>query len=57
MSLGDWFQDTPADTKNPWRAFAGGPVVKTSPSNAEGEGWIPGQAAKIPQAFQEKNRR
>ena len=27
--------------------FPGGPVVKTSPSNARGEGLIPGQGAKI----------
>ena len=30
--------------------FAGGPVVKTSPSNAGGEGSIPGQRTKIPHA-------
>ena len=29
------------------RDFPGGPVVKTSPSNAEGAGSIPGQGAKI----------
>ncbi len=28
--------------------FADGPVVKTSPSNAEGAGLIPGQGTKIP---------
>ena len=30
------------------RDFPGGPVVKTSPSNAGGEGLIPGWGAKIP---------
>ena len=28
--------------------FPGGPVIKTSPSNSEGVGSIPGQGAKIP---------
>ena len=36
--------------------FPGGPVVKTSPSNAEGMGSIPGQGAKIPYASQPKNQ-
>ena len=31
--------------------FAGGPVVKTSPSNARVTVSIPGQGAKIPNAF------
>ena len=30
--------------------FSGGPVVKSSPSNAEGAGMIPGWRAKIPHA-------
>ena len=30
--------------------FPGGPVVKTSPSNAGGAGLIPGWRAKIPHA-------
>ena len=30
------------------RDFLGGLAVKTSPSNAGGEGSIPGQGAKIP---------
>ena len=30
------------------RDFPGGPVVKTSPSNAGGAGSIPGQGAEIP---------
>ena len=30
--------------------FPGGPMVKTSPSNAGGAGSIPGQGAKIPHA-------
>ena len=36
--------------------FPGGPVVKTSPSNAEGMGSIPGQGAKIPHASQPKKQ-
>ena len=35
--------------------FPGGPVVKTSPSNASGVGLIPGQGAKILHASQPKN--
>ena len=31
-------------------------MVKTSPSNAEGAGSIPGQEAKIPHASQPKNQ-
>ena len=38
------------------RDFPGGPVVKTSPSNAEGAGLIPGQGAKIPCASRPKNQ-
>ena len=33
-----------------WGDFAGGPVAKTSPSNAEDGGTIPGLRAKIPHA-------
>ena len=36
--------------------FPGGPVVKTSPSNAEGAGSIPDQGAKIPHASWPKNQ-
>ena len=36
--------------KAKFRDFPGGPVVKTSPSNAGGVGSIPGQGAKIPHA-------
>ena len=36
--------------------FPGGPVVKTSPSNAGGVGLIPGRGAKIPHASWPKNR-
>ena len=36
--------------------FPGGPVVKTSPSNVEGMGSIPGQGAKIPCASQPQTR-
>ena len=32
----------------------GGPVLKTSPSNAEGAGSIPSQGTKIPHASQPK---
>ena len=30
-----------------WQDFPGSPVVETSPSNAQGVGWIPDQKAKI----------
>ena len=36
--------------------FPGGPVVKTSPSNAGGVGSIPGRGAKFPHASQPKKR-
>ena len=36
--------------------FPGGPVVKTSPSNAGGAGSIPGRGAKIPHASRPKNQ-
>ena len=36
--------------------FVGGPVVKTSASNAAGEGSIPGRGAKISHASQPKNQ-
>ena len=36
--------------------FPGSPVVKTSPSNAGGEGSIPGWGAKIPHALGPKNQ-
>ena len=36
------------DYLNIMRDFPGGPVVKTSPSNAGGAGSIPGPGAKIP---------
>ena len=39
------------------RDFPGGPVVKTSPSNAGGAGLIPGQEAKIPHASEPKNQK
>ena len=38
------------------RDFPGSPVVKTLPSNAGGEGSIPGQGAKIPHASWPKNQ-
>ena len=39
------------------RDFPGGPVVKTSPSNAGSAGSIPGWGAKIPHALQPKNQK
>ena len=36
--------------------FPGGPVVKTSPSNARDAGLIPGRLAKIPRALQQKKQ-
>ena len=43
-----WGDSMPKQSNNTqgWD-FPGGPVVKTSPSNAGGEGSIPGQRAKI----------
>ena len=38
------------------RDFPGGPVVKTSPSNAGGVGLIPGPGAKIPHASWPQNQ-
>ena len=38
------------------RDFPGGPVVKTSPSNAGGVSLIPGWGAKMPHASQPKNQ-
>ena len=38
------------------RGFPGGPVVKTSPSNAGGMGSIPGRRAKIPHVSWPKNQ-
>ena len=38
------------------RDFPGGPVVKTSSSNAGGASLIPGWGAKSPHAFQLKNQ-
>ena len=37
-----------SDKRNFYRDFPGSPVVKTSPSNAEGAGLILGRRAKIP---------
>ena len=36
--------------------FPDGPVVRTSPSHAEGAGSIPGQGPQIPHALQSKNQ-
>ena len=38
------------------RDFPGGPVIKTSPSNARGMGSIPGQGAKISHSSQPKKK-
>ena len=38
------------------RDFPAGPVVNTSPSNAEGAGSIPGLGAKIPYALWPRNQ-
>ena len=48
------FDENPLKT-DPWD-FLGGPVVKTSPSNAGGEGLIPDWGTKIPCALQTKNQ-
>ena len=37
--------------------FPGGPVVKTSSSNAGGTGWIPSWEAKIPHAVLPKHKK
>ena len=42
-------------SENIW-GLPGGPVVKTSPSNAEAMGSMPGWAAKIPHATGPKNQ-
>ena len=42
--------------KNALRDFPGGPVVRNSPSNARGEGSIPGWGAKIPHALQPRKQ-
>ena len=44
------------DRKRTQRDFPGGPVVKTSPSNAGDAGLIPGWGAKIPHASWPKNQ-
>ena len=46
----------PQSQERAWWDFPGGPVVKTLPSNAGGEGSIPGGRAKIPHALQPKNQ-
>ena len=37
--------------------FPGGPVVKNPPSNADGEGLIPGRGTKIPHATEQLSLR
>ena len=41
----------PREAQRRWCFSLGGPVVKTSPSNAGGTGSIPGWGAKIPHAL------
>ena len=41
---------------NSW-GFAGGPVVRTSPSNTGHAGSIPGWGARIPHAVRPKNQK
>ena len=60
-SVGGWpcscFTDEDLALKITWPGdFPGGPMVKTSPSNAGGAGSIPGQGAKIPHASGPKNQ-
>ena len=43
-------------TKQSHRDLPGGPVIKTSPSNSEGVGLMPGQGAKIPHASWPENQ-
>ena len=38
------------------RDFPGGPVVGSSPSNAEGSGSVPSQGPKIPHALRPKHK-
>ena len=40
-----------------FRDFPGGPGVKNLPSNAGGEGSVPGRGAKIPQASRNGKRK
>ena len=48
--------DTGSHSKPPLRDFPGSPVVKTSPSSAEGVGSLPGWGAKIPGASWPENQ-
>ena len=48
--------DRPKEYKTLLGDFPGGPVVKTSPSNAGGVGLIPGQGAKISHASRPENQ-
>ena len=49
--LGKWAK---RGQKNQKRDFPGGPIIKTSPSNTEGIGSIPGWGAKISHASRPK---
>jgi len=44
------------DFKTQFWDLPGGPVIKTSPSDAGGAGLIPGQGVKIPHVSQPKNK-
>ena len=50
-----WTQGS--STRRKPQDFPGGPVVKTSLSNAGGVGSIPGQEAKIPHALWQKQNK
>ena len=63
-SMGPWgificlISDSKVETLNLHQGhFPGGPVAKTSPSNAGGMGSVPGQRAKIPHGSWPKNPR
>ena len=55
-SIGSRKEKTKGQECKSWD-FPGGPVVKTSPSNAGSVGLIPGQGAKIPHVSQPKNQK
>jgi hypothetical protein len=44
------------EEKKVYEDFPGDPVAKTSPSNADRAGLIPGQGAKTPPASSPKNK-
>ena len=56
LALGPRRKNGRAMLKRTIQAFPGGPVVKTSPSNAGGLGSIPGWGLRIPHASWPKNQ-